>query len=165
MEHVIIRRAESKNIRAVAEMFNCLWPRLALLNTHGNWFHCSPKTPLDVFPTSFSWPRNRTAVLLALSRLTYAHTRMVATLLTQSLTSKDGMLRLHTGEDESEQNLLRRPRTGLEIKVPQRWPPIPGWMPSTPSVLTKHLGSRSWIAVYIIERTCNLALLVPSRHW
>jgi hypothetical protein len=67
------------------------------------------------------------------------------------------MSRLHTGANEWAQGSLAQRKTGLEIKVARKWLPTPAWMLSTPSVLTKPSGSRSWTAAYIIERIYNLS--------
>src|SRR5690348_1011574 len=156
MEHVVVRQAKSKDVREVAELFHCLWPKVSLAeHTQRNWLRCSPATSPELSRSPFSWPRTA-AASLDLSRLIYARMPMDATLPVRPVTSRDGMLRLNADRDESEQNLSLQPRTGPASKVARRWPPTPGSIPKTPSVLTKRSGSRSWIAAYIIERIYKL---------
>src|SRR5439155_9682979 len=130
-------------------------PRRVPLNTPRNWTRCWRAIRPDLCPLSFSWPKSRAAALSDLSRLICDRMRTVATRPVRSVTSRDGMLRLHTGEEESEEDSLRRLRTGLEVKVVPRWLPMPGWRLSTHNVRTKRSASRLWIAVYIIERICD----------
>jgi hypothetical protein len=106
MEHVVDRRAESKDVPQVAELFNCLWPNGSVAE------HSSELTALLAgnFPGSLPGivllAEELAVAVLHLSRLIYARTRTAATLPVRSVTSRDGMLRLPTGGDESEQNLL-----------------------------------------------------------
>jgi hypothetical protein len=83
MEHVVIRRAESKDIREIAEMSNCLWPQASVAEHARELTSLLAENIPGRFPDIVLVAEEPVGPLLALSRLTYAHTRMVATLLAQ----------------------------------------------------------------------------------
>lgn len=165
MEHLIIRRAESKDVPEVAEMFHCLWPK-ASVDQHADELAALlagsfPQQLPDIVLLA-EQPGGRVVGFIEVDLRSHADgcnpSRPVGYI-------EEWYVAPTSRRRESEQGLLPQPRTGLEHKDARGLLLTHGWMPSTRSVLTKHSGSRSWIAAYIIGRVCDLDLSVSNRRW
>jgi|SRR5690242_8014781 hypothetical protein len=105
MEHVVVRRAESKDVPELAEMFHCLWPSASVAEHAKEVVALLADNLSVVLPAlAFSWPRSWAVALSDSSRSICARTRTDAILPVPSVTSRDGMLRRRIGADELEQN-------------------------------------------------------------